>query len=152
MPMYSQQRYRPCWKIDHVFLRTLLDALSTPCFSFGLEILEMHVGLPRERETSKYPHFFVGTLQPQQADWKGRPRCVFCFSLVNNVLRLTSPRENSPGPHMKDVLHLESPIGSPPKHGSSKDVHVSKMERRLKSCGISIPLTPPQANHGWMQS
>jgi len=29
----------------------------------------------RERFTSKYPLFFVGTLQPLQADWKGRPQC-----------------------------------------------------------------------------
>jgi len=37
-------------------------------------------GVERERFTSKYPHFFVGTLQPLQTDWKGRPQCVCCFS------------------------------------------------------------------------
>jgi len=36
--------------------------------------------LPRERDfTSKYPRFSVGTLQPLQADWKGRPQSFFLF-------------------------------------------------------------------------
>jgi len=34
----------------------------------------------RERDLLQVPHFLVGTLQPLQADWKGRPQCVCCFS------------------------------------------------------------------------
>jgi len=50
----------------------------------------------------KYPHSFVGTLQPLYANWKGRPRCVYCFSLIYTFLCLASPRIKSPGPQMKD--------------------------------------------------
>jgi len=44
--------------------------------------------------TSKYPRCFVGTLQPQQADWKGRPRCFSCVSLMCNFSVWPPPREN----------------------------------------------------------
>jgi len=39
--------------------------------------------IQRERERVfyfNYPQFFVGPLQPLQADWKGRPQCVCCLS------------------------------------------------------------------------
>jgi len=38
--------------------------------------------MEREKFTSRYPHFCEGTLQPLQADWKGRPWCVFSSSLA----------------------------------------------------------------------
>jgi len=43
----------------------------------------LHVPGPvqeRERDLLQVPHFFVGTLQPLEADWKGRPQCVFRLS------------------------------------------------------------------------
>jgi len=57
----------------------------------------------REREnfTSSYPHFFAGTLQPQQADWKGRPRCVFYSSLMYNFSVWPPPGKISQVPTSK---------------------------------------------------
>jgi len=55
------------------------------------------LALGRGRLTSKYPHFFMGTLQPSLADWKGRPRCVFLFLARVQFLCLASPGEDPPG-------------------------------------------------------
>jgi len=45
-------------------------------------------------------HYFVGTLQPRQVDWKGRPVCLL-FRTTVQFLCSASPREHSPGPHTK---------------------------------------------------
>jgi len=60
----------------------------------------LHV-LERETFTGKSPHFFVGTLQPPQADWKGRPWRVLCFSQVY-TFSLWSPLGEIPGSHRFD--------------------------------------------------
>jgi len=48
----------------------------------------------RERVLLQVSHFFVGTLQPLKADWKGRPQCVCCSQLMYKFLCLASPMEN----------------------------------------------------------
>jgi len=55
----------------------------------------------RERDLLQVPLFFVGTLQPLQADWKGRPQCVGCFLTSVQVSLDGLPQGKSPGPHMK---------------------------------------------------
>jgi len=56
----------------------------------------------RERDLLQVPHFFVGTLQPLQADWKGRPQCVCCFSANVQIPLFGLPQGKSLGPHVKD--------------------------------------------------
>jgi len=47
---------------------------------------------PSERDLLQVPHFLVGTLQPLQADWKGRPQCVCCFSASVQISLLEAAR------------------------------------------------------------
>jgi len=73
----------------------------------------------RERLTSKYPHFFVGTLQPLYADWKGRFQCVFCFSASVQLPLFGLPQGKIPrmriqicgGCLKKKQLHLPATSG-----------------------------------------
>jgi len=58
--------------------------------------------LAEERDLLQVPHFFVGTLQPLKADWKGRPQCVCCFAASVQISLFGLPQGKSPGPHMKD--------------------------------------------------
>jgi len=68
---------------DRLLLNTLIYAMGE-----ALQTL-------RERFTSKYPQFFVGTLQPRWADSNGCPRFVFCFSIWHNF-SVRSPQGRIP--------------------------------------------------------
>jgi len=50
----------------------------------------------RERFYFKVPHFFVGTLQPPKADWKGRPQWVYHLSASVQFPLLGLPQGNIP--------------------------------------------------------
>jgi len=58
------------------------------------------LGRERERERdlpSNYPFLFVETLQPLEADWKGRPQRVFCFSASLQFSLFGLPQGKTPG-------------------------------------------------------
>jgi len=63
----------------------------------------------REKFTSKYRRFVVGTLSHIRLIGRGVPSVSFYFLLVYNLLCLASPREKTPGSPMKDQeSHTES--------------------------------------------
>jgi len=107
----------------------------------------------RERDLLQVPHFFVGTLQPLQADWKGRPQCVCCLSANVQISLFGLPQGKSPGREggvflsssVKDTVPIPFlPVHSPEKHQHNIfSPHPSLTLCHLPLATVILPPPPP---------
>jgi len=51
------------------------------------------------------PTFPCGTLQPLQADWKGRPQCFYCFSAGGTIFSVRPPPGEIPRSPYEAVIY-----------------------------------------------